>query len=366
MIYRLVWENLKHRPVRTLLSAIFIGVQVTLILTLVGLSEGTLGEMQQRTRGTGADVVVRPPGSTVLGFTGNMKHGDQTEDLVRQQPHVKMVTGTMVQSIGNFQSIAGIDLAGLTAMSGGLHYYEGGPFQQPDDLMVDTTFARANHLKVGNTTDLHSGKTWHVCAIVDPGMLSQLFVQLRPLQAMYSATDELSWIYVQVDNSANIPAVITELQERLPDYKIYPMEQLTDLMSVNNVPLLRDFTRVVVGIAVVVGFLVVLLTMYTAVLERTREIGILKALGASPGYVLGILVREAVLLAIIGTVLGIAMSYGSYGLLHQFGPSILIDVVVYNWWPWALVISLVGALLGSVYPGLKAAHQDAIEALSYD
>ena len=366
MIYRLVWENLKHRPVRTLLSAIFIGVQVTLILTLAGLSQGTLGELQERSRGTGADIVIRPPNSTVLGFTGNMKHGAQTEALVRRQPHVKLVTGAMVQSLGNFQSIAGIDLAEFSAMSGGFHYYAGGAFQRPDDLMVDTTYARANDLKVGDTTTLGTGRRWRVCAIVDPGKLSQLFAQLSPLQEMYSATDELSWIFVQVDDPVNIPSVIMNLQMLLTDYKVYPMEQLTDLISVNNVPLLRDFTRVVIGIAVIVGFLVVLLTMYTAVLERTREIGILKALGASPRYVLGILVREAILLAIIGTVLGILMTYGSYWLMRNFGPSILIQVIVPDWWPAALLISLVGALLGSIYPGLKAAHQDAIEALSYD
>ena len=63
--------------------------------------------------------------------------------------------------------------------------------------------------------------------------------------------------------------------------------------------------------SVIVGFLVVLLTMYTAVLERTREIGILKALGASPGYVLGILMREAILLAVFGTIAGILMTYGT-------------------------------------------------------
>lgn len=364
MIYRLVWENLKHRPVRTFLSAIFIGIQVTLILTLVGLSVGTLGQIQQRSRGTGADIFIRPPGSSVLGFTGNMKNADKLEALVRSQPHVKLVSGTLVQSIGNFQSISGIDLDEFNAMSGGFHYYEGGPFQHPDDLMVDQTYARAHNLHPGSTVDL--GRTWHVCAVVEPGKLSQLFAQLKPLQEIYSATNEVSWIGVQVDNPANIPSVLSNLQNLLEDYKVYPLQDLLDQMSVNNVPLLRDFTRVVVGIAVIVGFLVVLLTMYTAVLERTREIGILKALGASPAYVMGILVREAILLAVIGTAAGILMSYGTYGLMLRFGPSVLTQVIVPDWWPITLLISLVGGLLGSVYPGLKAARQDAIEALSYD
>ncbi len=72
MIYRLVFENLKHRPVRTLLSAIAIGVQVTMILTLVGVSRGTLNDMAERSKGVGADILVRPPDSSALSFSVTM------------------------------------------------------------------------------------------------------------------------------------------------------------------------------------------------------------------------------------------------------------------------------------------------------
>jgi putative ABC transport system permease protein len=366
LIYRLVWENLKHRPVRTFLSAIFIGISVTLILTIVGLSEGTLGEMRQRSRGTGADILIRPPSSTLLGFTGSMKGGEKIEALVRRHPHVKLVTGVFNIGIGNFQVIAGINLDELDAMSGGFHYFDGGPFQRPDDLMVDEAFARARNLHAGDTVNLGSGHPWHVCAIVESGKLSQLFAQLKPLQQMYSATDQISTIYVQVDNPANIPSVIADLQNTLEDYQILSMEQVMDAFNANSVPLLKGFTNVVVGISVIVGFLVVLLTMYTAVLERTREIGILKALGASPGYILGILLREAVLLAVIGTLAGIVMTYGTKWLMYEFASSMLTQVIVPDWWAKSAGISLVGAVLGALYPGLKAAKQDAIEALAYD
>ncbi len=96
MIHRLVLENLKHRPVRTLLSAVAIGVQVTMILTLVGVSEGVLGDIAAHSRGTGADILVRPPGSSVLAFSGDMPEG--IVGLVRKEPHVVQATGTKVQS----------------------------------------------------------------------------------------------------------------------------------------------------------------------------------------------------------------------------------------------------------------------------
>ena len=81
----------------------------------------------------------------------------------------------------------------------------------------------------------------------------------------------------------------------MPGYFIYTMEEFTSLLTINSVGLLRDFIGVVIGMAVTVGFIVVTMAMYTAVLERTREIGILKALGASSGYILNLLFRETLL-----------------------------------------------------------------------
>jgi putative ABC transport system permease protein len=106
--------------------------------------------------------------------------------------------------------------------------------------------------------------------------------------------------------------------------------------------------------------------MYTAVLERTREIGVLKALGASPGYILNILMRETTLLALGGSVLGIGFAYVTRFAIAKLIPGSLTQDIVYAWWPRAAGLALVGALLGAVYPGLKAARQDAIEALAYE
>jgi putative ABC transport system permease protein len=106
--------------------------------------------------------------------------------------------------------------------------------------------------------------------------------------------------------------------------------------------------------------------MYTAVLERTREIGVLKALGASPGFILNVLLRETTLLAVSGSILGIVLAYGTRYIITNVIHGSLIQTIVYIWWPIASGIAVVGAILGAIYPGLKAARQDAIEALAYE
>lgn len=346
---------------RTLLSAIAIGVQVTMILTLVGVSYGMLGDIAARTRGTGADIMVRPPDSSVIGFSGNMS--EKLVAKVREAPHVAIATGVLQQNVGTIDYIMGIHLKEFDEMSGGFQYVSGGPFTAPTDLIADEVFARSKHVKVGDMVNI--GRNWRICGIVVPGKLSRTFADITALQDMYSAAGQITTVFVKVDKPENIPLVISDLKERMPGYPVYSMEEYVSLISVNNIPELRKFTNVVIGLGLVIGFLVVFLSMYTAVLERTREIGILKALGASPGYILDMLLRETVLLAICGSIAGFAMTYGAREAMHVFVPTMTTEIV-YLWWPYAAILALVAALIGAIYPGLKAARQDAIEALSYD
>lgn len=361
LINRLVFENLKHRPVRTLLSAIAIGVQVTMILSLVGLSHGLLSDAARRSRGTGADIIIGPSEYSVFGFSGTMP--EHLVQFVRQQPHVALATGVYKQKIGEFQSIDGIHLDEFNEMSGGFEYLAGGPFTKGGELIVDQFEAEQKKWRVGETVNL--GNPWRVVGIVGPGKLSRMFADIHYLQETFSMQNKVNTIYVKADNPANAEAVKAELESGLPNVKVYSLDEVMSLISVNNVPLLRGFTDVVIGLGVVVGFLVVFLSLYTAVLERTREIGILKALGASPTYILGILLRETTLLAICGAIAGIAMSYVAQWLMRLVMPTMPMDIV-HLWWPIAGGIALAASLVGAIYPGLKAARQDAIEALSYD
>src|SRR5205823_11711488 len=177
---------------------------------------------------------------------------------------------------------------------------------------------------------------------------------------------KITMIYVKLDDPARTNEVVALLRQKLSGSPIYSMEEYVSMFSVANVPMLREFIAIIIGLGILVGFLVVFLSMYTAVLERTREIGVLKALGASPGYVLNILLRETALLAVFGALLGIALTYGTRWMIMGLVPGSLMQAIVPDWWAIAGALALGGALLGALYPGWKAARQDAIEALAYD
>ena len=364
MTAKLVLENLKHKPMRSLLSILLIGVPVTLILCLVGLSHGFLEDSQRRTRGIGADVIVRPPGSTLLTLSGGIS--DKIVDWLGKQPHVKMAVGAVNQPVqGITLGATGIDLKQFDRMSGGFTYLHGGPFQAPGDVIIDQFYADQQRAHVGDRIVILN-TPWRVSGIIEGGKLAHIVFPLGVLQEKTSHIGQVSQIYLKLDDAANTAAVVQDLKEKLPDYPIYSMAEFTSLYNVNNIPALREFIIVIMAIGVIIGFAVVLLSMYMAVLQRTREIGILKSLGASQVFILRIILTEAVILGMGGTILGIAMSFGACWLIRTVEPASIPMVIVPFWWPIAGVVTLIGTALGALYPGLSAARHDTIEALAYE
>lgn len=364
MINKLVVENLKHRPVRTLLSVVAISIQVTMVLTLVGLSAGMLNEQARRAKGVGADIIIRPPSSSVITFSVTMPQR-LIPVVIEKEPHVTAAAGVLLHGTDMFSYITGLDLAQFNKLNGGFRFEEGGTFQHPGDVMVDSYYASEHKLHVGDMVTVVN-RPWRLSGIYETGMLARLVVPLDTLQDLTADTGKISVIYVKLDDPARTNEVIASLKQKLQDYQIRSMEEYASLFSVGSVPMLKEFIWVVIALGVLVGFLVVFLSMYTAVLERTREIGVLKALGASPQYILNILLRETALLAVAGSILGILLGYVTRFTITHLIKGALIQDIVYIWWPITAGIALVGSMLGAIYPGLKAARQDAIEALAYE
>jgi putative ABC transport system permease protein len=364
LINKLVFSNLGHRPVRTALSVLAIAVEVTMILTLVGVSYGTLDSTSERARGVGADIMIRPPGSSVIGLS-TAPLPESLVTLVAKQPHVAHALGTAVLPLSGFDSITGIDSDQFNRMSGGFHFLEGGPFQSDQDVIVDEYYAKEKHLRVGDKVNV-ANHEWRVAGIFESGKLARICTRLPVLQEMMGSPHHLSQIFVKADDLSHVQVVLSELRTLLPGYPIYSMEEFTSLLSINSVGLLRNFIGVVIGVAVIVGFIVVFMAMYTAVLERTREVGILKAVGASPSFILNLLIRETLLLSVLGTIVGILLTYVTQWLMKHAVPSSLTQETVYFWWPIAGAIAIVGSLLGVIVPAIKAMRQDATEALSYE
>src|SRR5271169_1375348 len=213
MMNKMVVANLVHRPVRSLISIVAIALEVTLILLIVGLCYGIMNDNKSRTAGIGFDVIVQPPGSTFFAGISGAPVSVKIADVLRGIPHVKVVTPVVWQIAtgGGVEVIAGIDRASFEALSGPFTYLKGGPFQGPDDVLVDDFIARQRHVKIGDTIDILN-HPFRVCGIVENGRGARKFVPMATMQDLIGAQDKASVFYLKLDDPANTEAVVTAVK----------------------------------------------------------------------------------------------------------------------------------------------------------
>ena len=181
---------------------------------------------------------------------------------------------------------------------------------------MDDVYARAKKIKVGQTLHILE-HDFHVAGIVEHGKGARLFVLMSTLQEMAGAHDKASIFFIKCDRSDHTAAAADEVHSLLPGYEIRPLKDFMSQMTSSNVPFLGTFINVMIGIAVGVGFLVTFLSMYTTIIERTREIGVLKSLGASKTYIVEIILSETTLLCLAGMVAGVGLSLRHEGNRQQ-------------------------------------------------
>ena len=367
MMNKMILSNLAHRPLRSAISIVAIALEVTLILLIVGFSIGLLNDSRTRQAGIGADVIVLPPGSSnFVGLTG-APAPVKIADILGKLPHVAIASPVLMQvsTVGALQTIFGIDLKSYDAMRP-FTYLQGGPFQQPNDVLVDDVYANARHAKLGETIELLN-HNFHVAGIVAHGKGARLFLPIATLQELVGAQGRASAFYMKVDNPSNADAVVNETKnvEGMSTYVVRSMREYLSMMTPDNTPMLSTFINIVIGISVTIGFIVIFQAMYTAVMERTREIGILKSLGASKVYIVNVILRETSLLAIGGIIVGIAFSFAAGASIHNRIPTMPIDMSL-RWVVRATIIAIIGSIAGALYPAYKAAQKDPIDALAYE
>lgn len=368
MMNKMVVANLVHRPIRSLISIVAIALEVTLILLIVGLCYGIMNDSKNRTAGIGADVIVQPPGSSFLAGISGAPVSVKVADVIRRMPHVKVVSPVIWQIAtgGGLEVIDGIDISTFEALGGPFRYVEGGPFKGPDDVLVDDYIARQRHVKVGDSMTILNHE-FRISGVVENGRGARKFVPMSTLQDLLGATNKASVFYVKLDDPANAEQVVkaVKAQPGMETYSVLSTQDYLSMMTPSNLPGFRPFIGVVIGVSVIIGFLVIFQAIYTAVMERTREIGILKSMGASKLYIVNVVLRETLLLALAGIVLGVAVSLlARVGIQHRW-PLVHIDRSN-EWILRSTIIAIVGATAGAIYPAYKAAQKDPIDALAYE
>jgi putative ABC transport system permease protein len=365
---RLVIGNLLHRPLRSSISILAVAIEVTMILSIVGIMVGMIQGSRTQTNGIGADLIVRPPNQTFLVGVSGAPAPAKIADVLRKLPHV-VVASPVIQQISTqtaVETIWGIDYQSFNALRPFV-FLSGGPFQDPNDVIVDDFFARGGKgYRVGDSIPILN-HTFRICGIVEHGKGGRKFLPIKTLGALLGAENNATLFYVKTDNPDNEALVRQEIQavQGLSAYQVQTVQEVLSMLTPEHLPGFNIALHIVIGIAVVVGFLVIFQAMYTAVLERTREIGILKSLGASQIYIVNLVLRETAFLSLVGIILGICAAFLIKAAMGVRLPTQPFPISS-GWLIAATLIAFGGALVGASYPALKAARKDPIEALAYE
>lgn len=362
----LVFSNIRQRPTRTVISMAGVALGVILVLLNTGLVRGMLNDRVRRQQGIGAEIEFTRKGSSTLSPSSIMPLDTRYSERLRQVAGVKTVSpvGFHVQK-GNtglgFELVEGIEYESYSSISG-LRILKGRVFQADDEVIIDEFKALHNKLDVGSEIDVF-GKRLKVVGVYGPQVGSRIKISLAALQRYLDAPNKCFSIMIKVDDPDKQVEVQKWIDEELPGNLVALRRDLMVGMG-NSIPGLQGFVRAVLALSVVVSSLVILLAMYTTITERTREIGILKSLGASKSFIIGVIEREALAISLIGVVVGLIIAGGAAFALEK-----LTTLQIEFHWSWVLTAALIGlgaGAIGALYPAVRAANQDAVKALAYE
>ncbi len=365
---KLVVGNLLHRPLRSLISIFAIAIEVVMILSIVAIMIGMVNDQKTRTSGIGADMIVRPPNASFISAVGGAPVPAKIADVLRKLPHVAVAAPviTDLSTAGTVETIWGIDYQSYNALKPFV-FLEGTPFQGPDDAIVDDYFARSDKGHHVGETIMIKAHPFRISGIVEHGKGGRKFVPIRTLGTLIGTPDNASLFYVRSDDPKNEGLIRQEIEATpgMAKYQVQTLDEWMSMMTPARLPGFNIALRVVIGIAMIVGFMVIFQSMYTAVMERTREIGILKSLGASKLYIVNVVLRETALLSLVGIALGMLLTQLiKLGLTYRF-PTMTFQLTA-DWRVNAALIAFIGSIVGAIYPAWKAARKDPIDALAYE
>lgn len=361
----LILANIRQRPTRTLVSVIGVALGVVLILVNTGLVRGMLNDRSRRERGVGAEIFFSRPGANdILSASGLTLDVRYVERLAKiQGVAVASPIGKYLQkgSTGlGFELVDGIDFPSYTAMSG-IKIVEGRIFQADDEVIIDDFKARKSKVKVGSEIEVF-GKKLKVAGIYAPESGARVKMSLTALQNYMGSAGKCSYIAIKCADADKQEEVQQRINAELPGNAVQLMKDLPSFER--GIPGIDGFIRTILVLSTIVSSLVILLAMYTTITERTREIGILKSLGASKRFIIGVIEKEAITISLIGVGVGLLGA-----LLIGWGIRTATTLQVEFQLSWILTAALIGLVAGvggAFYPAVRAANQDAVKALSYE
>ena len=397
--------NLLQHKLRSALSALGIGIGICMLITLSGLSRGSLYEVADRWEAVDADLFAYPdiwePSVTSLSGVGLP---DRYAQLICRDHH-QIVEGVVpvflwqVRLAGQGQLAAGVDPEQFAAISGGRQVSEGrifdpegsfggwlertllapasdedapieisaadlaAPTHNGMEIVVDSRLAAAANIEVTQKVRM-AGHDFTVVGIVPAGGLSRVYMPRRTAQFLFGSGDitKSTLLFIRLREGVDPNEAARRIGRAGVD--VVQIRQFRQMLE-NQFGIMFVYVDAVNAVAIVIAFLFIMVTLYTIVLQRTRDIAILKTSGASSAFIVGQIVAESLLMTVAGTALGVLMSFVADKLIEALFPLLTVRIGL-QWVVTGLAVAAVGALVSAAYPAWRATRIDMVEALNWE
>jgi putative ABC transport system permease protein len=396
--------NLLHWKLRSALSAAGIAIGVCMLVTLTGLSRGSVDEVADRWESVDADLIVCPrvwgEDVTAMGASISDRYAPKMRaEFPQVVADVVPVALGQLRLGGQGQLAAGVDAAQWRSLTGGRGLSQGRMFDPngdfarwleqkllapvhdedanaalantptPEDLeahgglelVIDERLASKARLHVGDVVE-SSNCRWRIVGIVPTGGMTRVYLPRRTAQFLFGkGLMDSSLLFVKLKRGADAAESARKLRTLGPE--VLQLGQYRQRLQ-QKLGIMYLYVNIVNAVSLVISFLFIMVTLYTMVLQRTREIAILRSLGASRARVMRGVLAEALLLTAAGTAAGIAVSLLAGWLIQSLT---LYSVTITAWWILvAIGAAAAGAILAGLYPAWRASKVDVVEALTFE
>lgn len=361
----LILANLKVRPFRTLISVIGVALGVVLVVLFTGLARGMANDMARRASNWKAEIVFTRPGAMELTSSNASVSTTYAEKLLQIEgvqstvPVIRYITPNAKGRWGISQ-LDGVEWNSFSQMND-IKTIQGRAPTANDEVIVDERYLTDEKLKVGDQIELFGDKKYTIVGVFAPPSGARIKMSLAAMQSALEAPNKCTYILVKLKDGANVDEVAARINQTLSGNKINLTRDLI-IDAQDRIPALNTFLRVLVGLGAFVSTIFVLLSMYTTITERRKEIGILKSLGAPKSFIIKVIEGEAFMIGVLGVLLGFATSFvastliaSSFDLQFEFSQ---------GWILTAIAIAVGGSLVGALYPAWRASAIDPVEVMA--
>jgi ABC-type antimicrobial peptide transport system permease subunit len=361
-------QGLWQRAIRSSLTLAAIGITVGSIMALEGIIRGAAEDITNIALAGGAEVLIR---QADIADTSLSAIDTRVGAKIAAFPQVESVSGVIMSAVVLPESNGFAIVWGYAPNEQAIRRFklvEGETIHSNHQVIIGRTLADALNKKVGDTIEL-GGSRYRIKGIYESTIGWEELggvMTLRDAQILAGRPRKVTMYAVKVKDPVEARAVVDQINSTIPEAHAALSGEFADQMP--DMQNADGFLNGISSLAIIVGGVGVLNTMLMSVFERTREIGVLRALGWSQGSILGLILRESALLGLMGGVIGIGVAWvliWAINLVPMLTGTLTVvfslDVFVR-----AFLVALFLGVAGGLYPAFRATRLQPVEALRYE